>query len=131
MTGDVEMVKKKLTAKRTLDLYHLTFEIILSRAPVADNSDFPIAYKRDELFTLIFSIAGGAFGEKLSSDEIKKEAQAKAESQITFINDRMARIEWSDRSFSLATYEDGLWKIDDTEIVKQEILKLDLLTSEE
>jgi hypothetical protein len=131
MIGDVETVKR-LTAKRTLELYNLTFDTILRKAPASnDNSEMPIARNSDEFFSLIFSLVGGAFGEKLSSDEIKKEAQAKAESRITFVNDRTARIEWPDGLMSLAVFEDGQWKIDDTEIVKKEILKFDLPTIKE
>jgi hypothetical protein len=43
----------------------------------------------------------------------------------------MAKVESSDGSSFLAVFEDGRWKIDDTEAVKREILKLNLLTAEE
>lgn len=71
-------------------------------------------------------------GQTKSPQEIRKQAQKNSQSSIIFIDERTARIaEEPAQATALAVFEDGLWKIDDTESVKQEFLTSPNLSPEE
>lgn len=130
MTGDIEGVKR-LTAKRTLDLTQIIFELLFKRMSDRESGrDIP-ASNGDELFKLILGmIAEGSKG-VVSDEQIRAKAQAKADCRITFNADRSATIEYSDGGIAKAIFEDGRWKIDDTERLKEGMLKMSELTREE
>ncbi len=67
----------------------------------------------------------------VSDEQIRAKAQAKAECRMTFTADRSATIEYSDGVIAKAIFEDGRWKIDDTERLKEGMLKMSGLTPEE
>jgi hypothetical protein len=92
--------------------------------------DIP-ASNGDELFKLILGmIAEGSKG-VVSDEQIRAKAQARAECRITFNADQSATIEYSDGVIAKAIFEDGRWRIDDTERLKEGMLRMHELTSEE
>ena len=132
-TGEVETVKR-LTSKRTLDLYRLGFGILAnkSRVPADDESNPAGASLSDDLFTTMLRSVAGIVQQTKSVEEIRKQAQVNSQRPLTFINDRTARIAGEQgHPTGLAVFEDGLWKIDDTEMVKEEFLKFAELSPEE
>lgn len=67
----------------------------------------------------------------MNPDKMRKEARAKANAPIRFINNQAAKVEPSDGMPFLVVYEEGRWKIDETEALKQEILEMEGLTPQE
>jgi VWFA-related protein len=130
-TGEVETVKR-LTSKRTLDLYRLGFGMLAGKTGVPADEDSAASSQNDDLFTLMLRAVAGIVGQTKSPEEIRRQAQTTAKSSITFIDDRTARIaDEPSRPTALAVFEDGVWKIDDTEMVKQEFLTSPNLSLEE
>jgi hypothetical protein len=117
-TGDIETVRR-LTAKRTLDLYRLCFSLLSKDSGL----------NADDLFARMVSAVAAA-APQMSPEKLKEQAQKNAERPITFIDDKKARIvEDPGAPASVAVMEDGVWKIDDTEMVKEDFLKSDGLTA--
>ena len=130
-TGGVETVKR-LTARRTLDLYRLGFGMLAGKTRAPADEDSAAVSQNDDLFTLMLRAVAGIVGQTKSAEEIRKQAQTNSRCSITFIDDRTARIaEEPSQPTALAVFEDGLWKIDDTEAVKQEFLTSPNLSPEE
>lgn len=127
MSGDVESFKR-LTAKRTLDLYRLWFNILFNKMPQGSTPQ-PVS-NGDELFSLVLKMLTPD-DKNMNPDKMRKEARAKADARIIFINDQTAEVEPADGIPFLAVREEGRWKIDETEALKQEILKMEGLTSQE
>lgn len=130
MTGDIEGVKR-LTTKRTLDLTRFLFDLLFKRLSDRDGGQDIPASSGDELFKLILGMVAEGAKDALNAEQIRAKAQAKAECRITFTAHRSATIEYSDGVFAKAIFEDGLWKIDDTERLKEGMLKMNELTPEE
>jgi hypothetical protein len=147
-TGDIETMKK-LTAHRALDLYRFAFDVLLAKALMAATSSgspesapaaLPGGYG-DEALSFVLNLAADATGKALTPDQIKAMARVEAARPIAFINDRKARIYGSEKEATVvfAIFEDGRWKMDDTEAVKAVLLDLDknsapdspMLTSEQ
>jgi hypothetical protein len=125
-TGDVETVKK-LTARRALALYRFAFNALLSKmlAP-ASPGDAPAADEGDEALSFFIRMGGEATGKVMTPEEVKAAVRAEAERPITFVDDRTARVYGSEREpAAFAVFEDGRWKMDDTELVKAALLDLD------
>ena len=117
-TGDIETVRR-LTAKRTLDLYRLCFSLLSKDSGL----------NADDLFARMVSAVAAA-APQMSPEKIKEQAQKNADRPITFIDDKTARIvDDPSAPASVAVLEEGIWKIDDTEMVKEDFLKSDGLTS--
>lgn len=130
MAGDIEGVKR-LTAKRTLDLYQLFFDLALKKIFNRDGGqDFP-ASSGDELFKLILGFFAEASKDPARAQQIPEKAREKSECRITFTGDRTADLQYSDGISAQAVFEDGLWKIGDTEKLKEQLLGMDLFTPEQ
>lgn len=130
MTGDIEGVKR-LTAKRTLDLNRLFFDLLFKK--VSDRGggqDIP-ASSGDELFKLILGVIADASKGTVSAEQIRERARAKSECRIRFTADLTASIEYSNGMSAKAVFEDGRWKIDDTERLKEVMLKMNEFTPDE
>ena len=127
MSGDIESFKR-LTAKRTLDLYRLWFGILFNKMPQGSTPQ-PVS-KGDDLFSLVLNMLAPE-DKDMNPDKMRKEARAKADAPIRFINNQAAKVEPSDGMPFLVVYEEGRWKIDETETLKQEILKMEELTPQE
>jgi VWFA-related protein len=117
-TGDIETVRR-LTAKRTLDLYHLCFSLLSKDSGL----------NTDDLFAhMVQAVAAAA--PQMTPEKIKEQARKNADRLITFLDEKTARIAGDPGApASLAILEDGIWKIDDTEMIKEDFLKSDGLTS--
>lgn len=128
MTGDIKGVKR-LTAKRTLDLYHIFFELLFKNMSNHEGGQtFTSASSSDEFLSLILSLMAQTSG---GDEKVKEKARAKSECRVTFMADQTAKIEYSDGVSAKAIFEEGNWKIDDTERLKETMLKMDGLTPEE
>lgn len=130
-TGDVATVKK-LTAHRALGLYRFAFDALLAKAllppnPISSSENTPATLPDgDEAFSFMLSLAAEAASKAMTADQIKAMVRTEAERPITFINDRKARIYGSEEATAVfAIFEDGRWKMDDTEAVKAELLEMD------
>lgn len=126
-TGDVETVRR-LTAKRTRDLYRLYFTALASGMQVPsgtpDDAQGATAAGGDDLFALMLQAVGAGVGESKTPEEIREQARKNAARPITLIDGRSARVAGgAGDPPSLAVLEDGLWKIDDAETLKAEFLK--------
>jgi hypothetical protein len=132
--GDVETVKR-LTAKRTLELYRFAIDIARAKIPGIfadsggeqddDDANTPKPRNTDEFFAFMIRTASVSVRDFLPSEQVKQTLRAEAERPITFLDDVKARIDTPDRPASYAIFEDGQWKIDYTEAVKSELLSLD------
>ena len=131
--GDVETVKR-LTAKRTLELYRFAIETAHAKAPGifgdsstgdGDDPGTPKPRNGDEFLAFMITTASASAGQFLSPEQIKQMLRAEAERPITFLNDSKARINAPNEPASFAVFEDGRWKIDCTETVKNELLSLE------
>jgi hypothetical protein len=127
MSGDIETFKR-LTAKRALDLYRLWFSILSNK--MAQSSTTPPVSNGDDLFSLVFNMLTPD-DKDANPDKMKKEARAKADARISFINNQTVKVEPADDIPFLVVYEEGRWKVDETEALKQEILKMEELTPQE
>src|SRR6266850_6839099 len=87
--------------------------------------DTPKPRNGDEFFAFMISTASASAGQFLTPEQIKQMLRAEAERPITFLNDGKARINAPDEPASFAVFEDGRWKIDDTETAKSELLSLE------
>ena len=130
--GDVETVKR-LTARRTLELYRFAIETAHAKAPgiFADSSKgdgddpgTPKPRNGDEFFAFMISTASASAGQFLTPEQIKQMLRAEAERPITFLSDEKARINGTSEPASFAVFEDGRWKIDYTETAKSELLSI-------
>lgn len=125
-TGDVETVKR-LTARRTLGLYRLYFDLVSAQLPRADE---PAG--GEDLFDVTLKAVAGALGESQSPERLRERARANARRPITWLSEGRAQVAGvaGDRP-SLVVLEDGLWKADETESVKADLLKTPGLTPAE
>lgn len=130
MTGDIDGVKR-LTAKRTLDLTRLFFDLLIKNISNRDGGQDMPASSGDELFRLMFGLIAENSKRTVSAEQIRDRARAKSECRITFTGDRTASIEYSDGTSARAVFEDDRWKIDDTEKLKEQLLRMDLFTAEQ
>lgn len=130
MTGDIEGVKR-LTAKRTLGLYQLFFDLAFKKISNRDGGqDIPTS-GGDEVFKLVLGFFADASKDSARAEQIRETSRAKSECRITFTDDQTANIEYSDGISAKAIFEDGRWKIDDTERIKEALLGMDLFTPEQ
>lgn len=125
-TGDVETVKR-LTAKRTLALYRFAFDALLGKAPAppaeqAGESEVQKARDADAFFALMIRLGASAASQALTQEQIKEMVRAEAERAITFLNPHTAKLTAPGESAFLVVFEDGGWKVDHTESVKEELL---------
>jgi hypothetical protein len=129
-TGDVETVKR-LTARRALALYRFAFGAMLARALTpARPGDVTAGVASatdggDEALSFFFGLAGEAAGKAMTPEQIREAVRAEAERPITFVDDRTARIYGPEGAAVFAVFEDGRWKLDDTESVKAALLEMD------
>jgi hypothetical protein len=132
-SGDVETIRR-LTAKRTLELYRFAIDTAHAKAPslLADSGnqrdgdpDTPKPRNEEEFFAFMIRTASASAGQFLTPEQIKQMLRAEAERPIIFLNDGKARISAPDDPASFAVFEDGRWKIDYTETVKSELLSLE------
>lgn len=130
-TGDVETVKK-LTARRALALYRFAFGAMLARVLTpAGPGDLAAAPPSatdggDEALSFFFGLAGEAAGKAMTPEQIREAVRTEAERPITFVDDRTARIYGAEGQAAVfAVFEDGRWKLDDTESVKAALLEMD------
>lgn len=130
MTGDIEGVKR-LTAKRTLGLYQFFFDLAFKKISNRDGGQDIPASSGDEMFKLVLGFFAEASKDSARAEQIREKARAKSECRITFTGDRMANIEYSDGISAKAVFEDGRWKIDDTEKLKEQLLGMELFTPEQ
>ena len=127
MSGDIESFKR-LTSKRALDLYRLWFSILFDKMPRGSTTQ-PVS-NGDDLFSLVLNMLTPD-DKDMNPDKMRKEARAKADARIRFINNQTAKVEPDDGIPFLVIYEEGRWKVDETEALKQEILKMEGLTPQE
>lgn len=131
MTGDIEGVKR-LTAKRTLDLYRLFFDLLSKQLSNREGTqDFIPVSSGDELFPFVLSLMAQPSGGDRGLEQVKERARAKSECRITFLDAHVASIEYSNGISAKAVFEDDRWKIDDTERLKETMLRMNGFTSEE
>lgn len=130
MTGNIDGVKR-LTSKRTLDLNRLLFDLLFKKVSSRDGGQDIPASSGDELFKLMFGLIADASKDTVSAEQIRERARAKSECRISFTADRTASIEYSNGISATAVFEDGRWKIDDTERLKEVMLRMNDFTPEE
>ena len=130
MTGDIQGVKL-LTAKRTFDLYQLFFDLASKKISNRDGGQGLPASNGDELLKLLLGFFAEASKDSDRAEQIRQKARAKSECRITFASDKTANIEYSDGVKAKAVFEDGRWKIDDTDRLKGQLLGMDLFTPEQ
>lgn len=130
MTGDIDGVKR-LTSKRTLDLNRLFFDLLFKKLSSREGGQDIPASSGDELFKVMFGFIADASKDTVSAEQIRERARAKSECRISFTADRTASIEYSNGISAKAVFEDGRWKIDDTERLKEVMLKMNDFTPEE
>lgn len=129
-TGDITTVKE-LTARRALEMYRFAFGLLwgmisLSIGPTDETEgEIPRIAEGDDAFSFFFRLATEASIPKMSPEHVEALARAEAKRPIAFINDRKARIYMAeDGTAVFAVFEDGRWKMDDTELIKAELLQL-------
>ena len=126
-TGDVETVKR-LTARRALALYRFAFSALLAKVitPGDAAGGAPAADDGDEALSFFLRMGGEAAGKAMTPEEIREAVRAEAERPITFTDERKARIYGAEGEPAVfAVFEDGRWKMDDTEAVKAALLDAD------
>lgn len=133
-SGNVEVIKE-LTAKRTLVLYKFVIDVLQTKFAVRhtdpgkksgeDASGTPNSSSNDEFFDFMMRTAAESAGEVLTPEEIERRLRAEAARPIAFVNDRKARIESPNEPDTLIVFEDGRWKIDDTDVLKEQLLRTD------
>jgi VWFA-related protein len=131
MTGDVDGIKRR-TAKRTLDLCRTVFDLLFKQLSngEGDPTSMPVS-NGDELFSFVLRLTAQASGGKPSLEQIKEKARAKPECRVTLTGNQMADIKYSDGTSAKAVLEEGVWKIDDTERLKEAMLNTEGLTPEQ
>jgi hypothetical protein len=131
--GDAETVKR-LTARRTLELYRFAIGTAHAKAPGifadpngkrgGDDEDALKPRNGDEFFAFMIGTASASAGQLFTPEQVERMLRAEAGRPITFINDGKARIDAPHEPASFAVFEDGRWKIDYTEAAKGELLSL-------
>jgi VWFA-related protein len=131
MTGDMNGVKR-LTSKRTLDLYQLFFELLFRKlSDGGGHQDSIPANSGDELCALLLKMMAQSSGGNASLQQVKERARAKSDCRITFVKDQLVNLEYSDGVSGKAVFERGGWRVDDTERLRETMLRMDGLKSEE
>lgn len=127
-TGDVETVKR-LTARRALALYRFAFNALLAKVLTPGDAAAgaaPAADGGEEALSFFLSMGGEAAGKAMTPEQIREAVRVEAERPIKFVDDRTARISGPEEGTAVfAVFEDGRWKMDDTESVKAALLDAD------
>ena len=126
--GDIETIKR-LMSGRTLGLIRLWFDLIVKRMP--QRNDVPNPTNGDELFSMVLGAIGGARRPDAASAESQALSPAAAQCKVVFVDRLTAKVECPGQNTRRAVFEDGIWKLDDTENLKREILQMELLTAED
>lgn len=132
-TGDAETVKR-LSARRTLELYRLGMEMMMESGLAKnpnDASETAKTFDADKMLALMSSETASAVRSQISIEEIKRRVQKDSQSPLVFANPRRVEIKDGTNEPAFAVYEDGAWKIDDTANVKRQFLAMPGLSRED
>ncbi|CAN5455551.1 hypothetical protein BH20ACI3_BH20ACI3_23920 [soil metagenome] len=121
---------KRVTAKRTLDLYDLVLNELRKDAKARKAFDAAGMTTSDKFLEMVFSRAKSDLPAPYPKESLEKMARRGAENNtITFLSDSQAKIE-GQYGLLKAVLEGNEWKIDGTEIMKAFFLRTLLLPSE-
>lgn len=119
-TGDVKMYRRHV-ARRTMELNRLVYEGLRELPEEREMLDQNKLDTLDKFFDKMF-VDGAAQHASLSRAEMEQRARTQSNGSLVFLNDQEAILQFAGNSLRVV-FEDQAWKVDETELSKQFLLK--------